>query len=153
VHTQIISALQDVWTCVHDVLCNDAPEGYMPVEAAEDEGVTTKDILSYSWRALKEARYAIKQRVKCRFLIADYFSSLVRVMVLKAPVGDKGPLSNSDFEALSALVFTELSELRHRGAFSAVAQAFAACCSRCHSSNHLELLNRLYQVGDTVLDP
>jgi hypothetical protein len=56
-HTNLVLALQRVWACVRDVLCNDAPEGYVPDEAAEDEGITTKDILSYSWRALKEARY------------------------------------------------------------------------------------------------
>jgi hypothetical protein len=82
---------------------------------------------------------------------ADCVSSLVRVIAIKAPVGDKGLLSNSDFETLGALIFTELSELRHRGAFSAVAQAFAACCLRCNSLKHPELLGRLYQARATVL--
>jgi hypothetical protein len=52
----MVLAQQRVWTGVPDVLCQDAPEGYVPDETAEDEGITTKDILSYSWRALKEAR-------------------------------------------------------------------------------------------------
>lgn len=59
-HTNLALALHRVWVCVRDVLCNDAPEGYVPDEAAEDENITTKDILSYSWRALKESRYIIQ---------------------------------------------------------------------------------------------
>lgn len=57
-HSVLVLALQRVWTCVRDILCNDAPEGHVPDETSEDENMTTKDILSYSWRALKESRYA-----------------------------------------------------------------------------------------------
>lgn len=45
-----------VWSCVESVLCNDAPEGHMPEDLEEVEDIGTKDILSYSWRAMKEAR-------------------------------------------------------------------------------------------------
>lgn len=55
-HDRIVVALHEVWVCVHDVLCNDAPEGYVPDELDEDFSISTKDILSYCWRALKEAR-------------------------------------------------------------------------------------------------
>lgn len=56
-HATAMSCLYDVWDCVKDVLCNDAPEGHIPDELEGDQEISTKDILSYSWRALKEARY------------------------------------------------------------------------------------------------
>jgi hypothetical protein len=55
-HAKIFECLRMVWNCVKDVLCNDAPEGHMPEELEGEQDITTKDILSYSWRALKEAR-------------------------------------------------------------------------------------------------
>lgn len=60
IHSVLVLALQRVWTCVRNILCNDAPEGHVPDDTTvEDENMTTKDILSYSWRALKEARYVV----------------------------------------------------------------------------------------------
>jgi Putative death-receptor fusion protein (DUF2428) len=58
IHQSIVSAVKDVWNCVRNVLCNDAPEGNVPMELEDEVNMTTKDILSYSWRALKEARQA-----------------------------------------------------------------------------------------------
>jgi hypothetical protein len=55
-HNDVFECIRGVWDCVKDVLCNDAPEGHMPDELEGEQDVTTKDILSYSWRALKEAR-------------------------------------------------------------------------------------------------
>jgi len=49
-------ALTTTWTCVHDLLCNDAPEGFMPEEMDDEASLTTKDVLSYAWRGLKESR-------------------------------------------------------------------------------------------------
>jgi hypothetical protein len=117
---------------VKDVLCNDAPEGYIPDEVNDEVNITTKDILSYSWRALKEA------------------SSLIRVLVSKAPISETEETSilrKGDLEILSRLCFTELAELRHRGAFSSVAQAYAACCSRNHTSGYVEVLDSLFRVS------
>ena len=56
VHSQLTLLLQCIWQCVRDILCNDAPEGHVPDEFEDDIEFTDKDILSYSWRALKEAR-------------------------------------------------------------------------------------------------
>lgn len=49
---------------------------------------------------------------------------------------DNGPdgLSFEDFRRIGTLSFVQLAELRHRGAFSTVAQTFAACCKRCGRS-------------------
>ncbi|KAF2144155.1 uncharacterized protein K452DRAFT_316890 [Aplosporella prunicola CBS 121167] len=132
-HSRMLVGLRSIWTCVRDVLCNDAPEGHVPDDMEEEPDLTTKDILSYSWRALKEA------------------SSLLRVIVSKAPFElSNGAviLESSDFESLGKLCFVQLAELRHRGAFSTVAQTFAACCLRCSRSKNGEirgLLVRWYE--------
>lgn len=56
-------------------------------------------------------------------------------MITKAPIGlgQNDLLSPDDFEALGRLCFIQLVELRHRGAFSTVAQTFAAFCRRCYT--------------------
>jgi hypothetical protein len=38
------------------VLCNDSPEGHMPQSVDEIDTVDTKDVLSYSFRAIHESR-------------------------------------------------------------------------------------------------
>jgi hypothetical protein len=61
---------------------------------------------------------------------------------------DKLPaLSRDDFEVITRLSFNALAELRHRGAFSAVAQAFAACCQRAAKESYDCLLEKLYEVS------
>lgn len=49
------------------------------------------------------------------------------------PLNDQG-LQYADFEKVGRLSFTQLAELRHRGAFSTVSTTFATCCQRCSSS-------------------
>lgn len=56
-HASLIAMLPRIWHCVQDVLCNDAPEGHIPEDLDLETDIDTKDILSYSWRALREARY------------------------------------------------------------------------------------------------
>jgi hypothetical protein len=58
-------------------------------------------------------------------------------MISKAPIGDdaRALISPALFMKLGRLCFTQLLELRHRGAFSTVSQTFAAFCRRCVSSN------------------
>lgn len=46
----------DSWDCVRSLLCNDAPEGFLPEDIEEDVNIDTQDLLSYAWRALKESR-------------------------------------------------------------------------------------------------
>lgn len=43
-------------------------------------------------------------------------------------------LHRADFEKVGRASFTQLAELRHRGAFSTVSQTFATCCERCSNS-------------------
>lgn len=73
--------------------------------------------------------------------LAKNGSALLRVMVSKASIGDDDGalLSPALFGKLGRLCFTQLLELRHRGAFSTVSQTFAAFCRRCASSDITEL--------------
>ncbi|KAF2025373.1 HEAT repeat protein-like protein [Setomelanomma holmii] len=118
-HDKNLDYVEDFWNCIHHILCADAPEGHVPDEIDEEASLDTKEVLSYSWRGLKES------------------SALLRVMITKAPVGDdeRSLISPASFERLGSLCFTQLLELRHRGAFSTVSQTFAAICCRCTSSN------------------
>jgi hypothetical protein len=55
-HDEIFEGIESLWRCVQHILCADAPEGHVPEEMEEDPSLDTKDILSYSWRGVKEAR-------------------------------------------------------------------------------------------------
>lgn len=68
-------------------------------------------------------------------LLTDHGSTLLRVIAARAPIGDqeRDMITPTRFEELGRLCFTQLIELRHRGAFSAVAQTFATFCRRCYS--------------------
>ncbi|KAF2015270.1 HEAT repeat protein-like protein [Aaosphaeria arxii CBS 175.79] len=118
-HARIRRCIESLWACVEHVLCADAPEGHVPDDFDEAESLDTKEILSYSWRGLKEA------------------SVLLRTIVSRAPIGSDASdiLTVEEFEKLGKSCFTQLVELRHRGAFSTVAQTFAAFCRRCASSD------------------
>ncbi|KAI5868026.1 putative death-receptor fusion protein-domain-containing protein [Durotheca rogersii] len=108
-----IACCQRIWQAVRHVLCDDSPEGHLPEELEEVDGLDTKDLLSYSFRAIHES------------------SNLMRVIASNAHQ-DRGPgflaPSRPNFEAIGRLTFEELSTLRHRGAFTTVSQTFASCC-------------------------
>lgn len=52
----ILASIELLWSYVYHVLCADAPEGHVPDEMEDEAGLDTKEILSYSWRGVKEAR-------------------------------------------------------------------------------------------------
>ena len=56
VHSRIASVCNRIWREVKPVLCVDSPEGHTD-EPIEDFIVGPKDVLSYSWRALRESRF------------------------------------------------------------------------------------------------
>ena len=56
VHSEVVVGIESLWSCVYHVLCADAPEGHVPDELEDEGSLDTKEILSYSWRGLKEAR-------------------------------------------------------------------------------------------------
>ncbi|OAF99231.1 HEAT repeat protein-like protein [Paraphaeosphaeria sporulosa] len=123
IHNQLLDDCTTMWIIVENILSADAPEGHVPEDMDEEVSLDTKEILSYSWRGLKEA------------------STLLRVIATRAPIGrqDRDVIDPARFEELGRSCFTQLIELRHRGAFSAVAQTFAAFC------------RRTYFVGDDAL--
>ncbi|KAK8081772.1 hypothetical protein PG996_000553, partial [Apiospora saccharicola] len=104
-----------VWQLVRHVLCDDSPEGHLPEELEEVDGLDTKDLLSYSFRAVHES------------------SNLLRAMANNAQFcGKPGLLAphRKTFDAIGNLTFDELSNLRHRGAFSTVIHTFTGCCQQ-----------------------
>ncbi|OJJ31583.1 hypothetical protein ASPWEDRAFT_697288 [Aspergillus wentii DTO 134E9] len=117
VHSRITSLCDKIWDGVKPVLCIDSPEGHTD-EPVEDLNVGPKDILSYSWRALREA------------------SLLLHATLSNASYGPKGEngLKVDDYEKIGKTSFIQLAELRHRGAFSTVSQTFTTCCQRCGQS-------------------
>ncbi|KAH7348481.1 HEAT repeat protein-like protein [Rhexocercosporidium sp. MPI-PUGE-AT-0058] len=111
-----------IWNAVKDILCNDSPEGYFPEELDEVDEVDTKDVLSYSFRAIHES--------------SNLMRSLVNKIKLKLPTPNSIPiLPTTTFVQIANLSFDQLSTLRHRGAFSTVASTFAACCQACVHPN------------------
>ncbi|KAL4974767.1 putative death-receptor fusion protein-domain-containing protein [Aspergillus desertorum] len=122
IHTRIALLCDRIWEEVKPQLCIDSPEGHA-AEPIEDLKVGPKDILSYSWRALRES------------------SLLVHATLSNTTYGPQGEsgLTRLDYERIGKSSFTQLAELRHRGAFSTVAQTFAACCQRCGQSSNPEI--------------
>lgn len=53
---RMIVCCERVWKAVRDVLCDDSPEGHLPEEMEDTEGLDTKGLLSYSFRAIHESR-------------------------------------------------------------------------------------------------
>ncbi|KAI1483913.1 putative death-receptor fusion protein-domain-containing protein [Daldinia eschscholtzii] len=112
IQDRAVTCCQRIWTTVRHVLCDDSPEGHLPEELEEVEGLDTKDLLSYSFRAIHES------------------SNLMRAIASNASHQSPGLLapSRANFEAIGMLTFDELSNLRHRGAFTTVSQTFTSCC-------------------------
>lgn len=105
---RLFKRIQDIWEIVKPMLCNDAPEGHVPDEL-EDDPESARGALSFCWRALKEA------------------SLLLSALASQADVTDD-PTQEDFLKAMGNLCFSQLAELRHRGAFSTVAQTWTTCC-------------------------
>ncbi|KAI0186937.1 putative death-receptor fusion protein-domain-containing protein [Xylaria flabelliformis] len=130
-----ISCCKRVWLTVQHILCDDSPEGHLPEELQQIEGLDTKDLLSYSFRAIHES------------------SNLLRTIAQTACHDRKHGFlapSRQNFEDIGNLTFDELSNLRHRGAFSTVSQTFTACCQLVNciptdQKNDVDLLQQWYK--------
>lgn len=110
--SRILSVCSRIWQLVQSELCVDSPE--TGTEDAEDEEFTgPKDLLAYSWRALKDSSTLLQAVIR-----SDHYLD---------QVGD--------------LCMEQLRLLRHRGAFSTVAQTFVACCDRARSSTDAAIRN------------
>ncbi|KAG5970089.1 hypothetical protein E4U58_000744 [Claviceps cyperi] len=127
----IVSCCERAWRAVRDILCDDSPEGHLPQELEEVDGLDTKDLLSYSFRAVHES------------------SNLMRTMILTITNrGREGLITPSKevFERIGNLTFTQLASLRHRGAFTTVSAAFATCCQQTKHLRFEETERPLLQV-------
>ena len=138
---------------MHDVLCNDSPEGRFGDEVCENDDAGAKDLLSFSWRALKESRCALSRQYR---RATNENSLLLRTIISKATydTGSSSILEDADLAAIGNLTFSQLSELRHRGAFTTVSTTFAACCQRCtdiKATQVQQLLWYWYQVRSSNL--
>ncbi|KAG5924019.1 hypothetical protein E4U61_001925 [Claviceps capensis] len=128
---EIISCCERAWRAVRDILCDDSPEGHLPQELEEMDGLDTKDLLSYSFRAVHES------------------SNLMRAMILTITnQGREGLITPSKevFERIGNLTFTQLASLRHRGAFTTVSATFATCCQQTKHLRFEETERPLLQV-------
>ncbi|KAM5351554.1 hypothetical protein ACJ41O_004277 [Fusarium nematophilum] len=117
----LVSCCERVWAAVRGILCDDSPEGHLPQELEEVDGLDTKDILSYSFRSVHEA------------------SNLMRTLILpikqQSCEGKIYP-SREIYERIGNLSFTQLASLRHRGAFTTVALTFSTCCQFVQHLGH-----------------
>jgi hypothetical protein len=55
----MIGCCTRIWAAVKEVLCNDSPEGHLPQDLDDIDTLDTKDVLSYSFRAIHESRLAL----------------------------------------------------------------------------------------------
>lgn len=117
----------EIWESLGPVLCIDAPEGHVPDDMDDqDDQVDTKTIMSFAWRAVKEARYVSEWQRS----IADLGSLLIRTL-LTPPAGSlvyQLVVDQPIVRDLCELTLRQLQELRHRGAFSTVANTFMTSC-------------------------
>ncbi|QIX00849.1 hypothetical protein AMS68_006366 [Peltaster fructicola] len=121
IYNRLARLLHTIWQVVSPILCDDAPEGFLPDEIPSAAAVSSKAVLSYCWRALKEA------------------SSLTDSMLIR--LGSQDHVWIAGYKSdLIELTFTQLAELRHRGAFSTVAQTWNRCCAVIGDAVSLPLL-------------
>lgn len=119
VQTRILGLCSRIWDAVSYVLCDDSPEGHLPEELEEIEGLDTKSLLSYSFRAIHESSNLM------RTIVGNLRFDRATGHLLPSPEMVRGA---------GNLAFTQLSRLRHRGAFSSVSLTFTCCCQ--HSQSH-----------------
>jgi hypothetical protein len=130
---RVLEICYDVWHAVRDDLCVDTPEFSREIDLAEPfEG--PKDFLSYSWRALRDSS----------LLLQTLLLQLKRWM----DRSDTQEVRVDHLRSVYCLCFEQLTVLRHRGAFSTVAQTFALCCElSAHVPSLQTDTKRWYQVG------
>lgn len=113
--SRLLHLCSSIWHAVRTGLCVDSPE-------TSREADTTgpfdgpKDFLSYSWRVLRDSNFLIQAIL------------LHLGPQLDQTGADDGPLEQ--LRGIHTLCFQQLTSLRHRGAFSTVAQTFALCCEQ-----------------------
>lgn len=110
---RVVGLCEQIWEVVSYVLCDDSPEGNLPEELENIEGLDTKGLLSYSFRAIHESSNLVRR------IVANLAFSRAAGFLLPTP---------EVFQRVGNLAFLQLSTLRHRGAFSSVSLNFTCCC-------------------------
>lgn len=134
---RLYNLCESVWRAVRSDLCVDSPEFSHDIDATGPYG-GPKDFLSYSWRALRD-------------------SSLLMQAILQhlCPLKDEERLLVGRAQLLRStytLCFEQLTALRHRGAFSTVAQTFGLCCEQFATIPSLQAeLQGHYQVRPPLI--
>ncbi|SZF06009.1 unnamed protein product [Blumeria hordei] len=113
IQQRIVDLCNQIWISVGHILCNDSPEGHIPDEDFESEVTDSKNILSYSFRAIHESSKLLRTLVR-KFMNYDDCSLM-------------SPYFNL-FSIIGGITFDQLSKLRHRGALSTVSLTFITCC-------------------------
>ncbi|KAF1812658.1 hypothetical protein P152DRAFT_482135 [Eremomyces bilateralis CBS 781.70] len=132
----IVDALERICSSVSDVVCNDAPEGHLPDSV--EESLDTKDVLSFSWRAIKES------------------SQLMSALVINTKLRGFSRLSDPEWlslvETIGRLCQKQLLEIRHRGAFSSVSLALSDCCKQLALAGQQRILGDWYNQNFQKMD-
>lgn len=130
---KLVRLCSKVWSRVQNQLCVDSPE-FASSEDLDQEGIQgPKDLLAYSWRALRDSRLVCLSFGK--YLLTDNSASLLMLSMLENWIA-----TFKLYAAIGELCMQQLTMLRHRGAFSTVAQTFAACCQRAQACAYPQVL-------------
>lgn len=129
--TRIMDLCTRVWDAVSYVLCDDSPEGNLPEELENIQGLDTKGLLSYSFRAIHESSNLM------RTIVGNLAFSRTAGFLLPTP---------EVFRRVGNLAFSQLSTLRHRGAFSSVSLNFTCCCQNAQNPHVAEPEQSLLEV-------
>ncbi|KAJ1916512.1 hypothetical protein IWQ60_008078 [Tieghemiomyces parasiticus] len=128
---RILAATTQIVEAVLPTLTDPSPEGLpVPITAAnggipnsgDDTTNAHQAVLSYCWRAMKEA------------------GALIRVLLCALPGPEvDGPLDHATLTTQASRLRDWLLTIRHSGAFSALHPEFAAVCTRLLASPHSDL--------------
>lgn len=133
-HSRVLLLSHRTWDVVRQVLCDDSPEGSLPsgiplLQSTSLRGSETQEILSFCWRALRQV------------------STLLRTILTTVPYGiEKRLIDQEDFTVAGDLFLTWLTEVRHRGAFSAVFVDFVDVCKRLRRMSKHDPVRNLPQL-------
>ncbi len=112
---RLLNLCNGVWRAVRNDLCVDSPELSRDADAVSPfEG--PKDFLSYSWRALRDSSLLLQ--------------AILLHLGSRAGEALAGNGRVEHLRTIHSLCLEQLTALRHRGAFSTVAQTFALCCEQ-----------------------
>lgn len=103
----LLDLCKKVWALSQPHLCIDSPE--MESEPSESNDSGPKDRLAYAWRALRDSNLMMQAML-------EHFGSHLAIL-----------------EQTGDICFNQLALLRHRGAFSTVAQTFVLCCQKARA--------------------